>query len=152
MIPVRYDDKADERARLKDGDFVSLCLMPGYAHTFVVAKRLYFTFAPSLGLMLQQQRYDTQNGLKVLHYGLEPRGTLRAGFGFNSKWFYTGFYFIVDAYNYQLAKSYRISNQINSSCLYIGFRLNVPKPMQKYSDFIGKMNPMNLFSVQVKGR
>jgi hypothetical protein len=148
MVPVRYDDRAGiEQARLKSGDFYSFCLMPGYAHTFVIFKRFFITLVPSTGIMLQTQNYITENNLNVERQGVNIRSTGRIGVGFNSRRFYCGFSYIGDVYDIQLAKEYRISNQINSSILFAGVRLGVPKSLKKYSDFLGKCDPVNILSI-----
>lgn len=150
VVPVRYDPLADEQARLKSGDFLSVALMPGYTHTFVVFKRLFLTLSPSVGFMFQEQHYLTEHDMVVNRQTFIPRLMGRTGLGFNSRRFYAGISSVNDVYNIQLAKGTRINNQISSFTLYTGFRLGVPRPMQKYSDLLGKLDPLRFIGLQVR--
>jgi hypothetical protein len=150
ILPLRYDLKAGEENQLVNGRFLSFAFLPGYSFTLVAFKHLFLTLSPSIGVMVQQQYYTTQTGETIDRVPIILRTLGRSGVGYNSRYFYAGLTSVTDVYNIPLASKVRLENLINNFTIYAGFRLNVPKPLKKYSDWLGKLSPGNIFTLQLK--
>ncbi|MES2560797.1 MAG: DUF4421 family protein [Bacteroidota bacterium] len=151
IVPSLAFAEVPPESRITDGSFNSVSLMPGYSFTLVGFKRLFFTLSPSFGIMAQQQSYlienatDTKSVIDVV-----PRAMSRLALGYNGKRFYTGFSSIIDTYNVPLANKDFLMYTIGGGSFYIGYRLAVPKSMQKASNKLEELNPKN-FIQRLKG-
>ncbi len=132
-------------AQFKEGEFYSVSILPGYAHTFVAWQRFYFTFSAFVGIMGQYQSYGGgQNGYTE-RFVLLPRGLSKSGFGYNGKKFYTGFSSMIDTYDLPLSKKSRVTYVIGSISFFVGMRIAVPPKLKKYSDALGNFDPLYMF-------
>lgn len=134
IVPAAFVNVENE-ARLRRGDFYSLCFMPGYGHTFVISNGFFITLSLFGGLNIQQQHYFVDISSKQFDKAaFIPRVMGRGGIGYNSKKFYCGIMSIGDDYVVPLSKGEKLTYLVGSASFYLGFRFNVPKSMQKYSN------------------
>jgi Domain of unknown function (DUF4421) len=144
IVPKAIDlNKFSVEAKIRNGDFYNLCIMPGYGHTFVAYERFFLTLSLFAGIDFQQQHYTSElkTGNRVFdEFEIIPRAMGRTGIGYNSKRFFTGFTGVADVYNLPLGKNERISYNVGSVTFYVGFHFNLPKSVSKYTDKL-KMFP-----------
>ena len=136
---------AQEETKIKNGEFFSIGLMPGYAFTLVAKKNFFLTVAPSIGGMLQFQNYYTEHHEFVSREVLIPRYMARLGLGYSGRKFYYGLSMVGDAYGIPLARNILLNYGIGNAMFYFGIRLDVPKSLVKVSAFLEKCNPGNIF-------
>lgn len=145
IVPRMLEFNLSAAAGLKYGDFYNLCVMPGYGHTFVAAQRLFLTLSIFGGLNIQQQHYlaDFKGQRNEFDETVFiPRVMGRIGLGYNSNRFYCGIFTVGDTYNVPLGKAERMSYNIGSATLYLGYRFNVPKMLQNVSDGMDHVIPI----------
>lgn len=151
IVPSPAYSEIPPESRITQGTFNSISIMPGYSFTLVGFKRLFFTLSPSLGLMAQQQSYlvekssDRRNVLDIV-----PRAMSRLAFGYNGNRFYTGISSVIDTYNVPLANKDFLLYTIGGGSFYIGYRINVPRPLHKASDKLEHYSPQNIIQ-RMKG-
>lgn len=132
-------DKYSAEARIKQGDFYNICLMPGYGHTFVAFKHWFLTLSVFGGVNFQQQHYTSQlhQGERVFdEFEIIPRAMGRAGLGYNSSRFFAGINGVADVYNIPLGKNEHLNYSVGSASVYLGYHFNLPKSITKYTDKI----------------
>lgn len=145
IVPSQAFAEVPPESRITEGSFNSLSIMPGYSFTLVGFKRFFFTLAPSLGIMVQEQSYSIQHSASNrMVIDIAPRLMGRVAFGYNGQKFYTGFTGIGDNYNVHLANKDFLLYTIGGGTFYLGYRFGVPKSLQKVSDKLEEYNPKNL--------
>lgn len=135
----------ESRSQFKDGDFYSISVLPGYAHTLVAWHRFYLTFSISAGVTAQYQSYNTAGRENIEKLVFLPRAMSRLGFGYNGKRFYSGLTSMVESYNLPLGQRTKLTYFIGSASLFMGVRLGVPKSLKKISDKMDNISPTTLF-------
>lgn len=149
VVPQELFTYFPEDSRITNGSFHSMSIMPGYSYTLVGLQRLFVTFAPSVGPMLQFQTYSVANSpVEQTRTDVVPRAMLKAGFGFNSRKFFIGYSGIIDSYIVRLTRDQDLNYFINNSQVYLGIRIGVPKAFEKTSAFIDKYDPRRLLFKQ----
>jgi hypothetical protein len=147
IVPKEIDImKFSPEAKIKQGDFYNLSIMPGYGHTFVAFQRFFFTVSICAGMNFQQQHYTSEfkNGNQVFNqFEFIPRALGRTGIGYNSNKFFTGLSVVADVYNLPLGKNERIGYSIGSANIYFGYHFNLPKSITKYTDKIKNLPNIN---------
>lgn len=134
-------------AKIKNGDFYNLSLMPGYGHTFVAYKNWFLTLSAYAGINFQQQQYTSElkdfKSQVFSQFEFIPRAMGRAGVGYNSTRFFAGINGVFDMYNLPLGKSEFIKYSVGSASAYLGFHFNLPKSISKYTDKMKKFPNIN---------
>ncbi len=144
-LGLNNTNKIDFDASIRKGDFYSICLMPGYAHTFVIKEKLFVTLSLLFGANFQQQHYFVANDNNDINkFIVAPKATGRAGFGYNGKRFYTGISVIGDNYTLPLGKNEKLNYLMGSATYYFGMRFNLPKSLKGVSSKMDKL-PVIIF-------
>lgn len=104
---------------LQRNSTASYAFLPGYAFTLVAGKA-YFSFLSTMGPGIMFQRYKSFARKNELDITFNSRS--RASLGFNSKYFFTGFYAHYDYMQFSLKKVQFRRNDYTLG-LYLGFRL-----------------------------
>ncbi len=139
-------EKYSAEARIQQGDFYNICLMPGYGHTFVAFQNWFLTLSVFGGVNFQQQHYTSQlhEGERVFdEFEMIPRAMGRAGLGYNSPRFFAGINGVADVYNIPLGKNEHLSYSVGSASVYLGYHFNLPKSITKYTDRFKKFPNLN---------
>lgn len=87
VIPDAIDSSWREPLRFRRIDQIELGVMGGYAHTFVVFRRIYFSFTACLGLGVVHSGSSVQDAEgyeRRAHWGGNFRSQGRIAFGYNS--------------------------------------------------------------------
>lgn len=149
IVPKEIDvQKFSAEAKIKNGDFYNLSIMPGYGHTFVAFNYWFLTLSAYAGINFQQQHYTSE--LKDYknevfdQFEFIPRGMARAGIGYNSPRFFAGINSVVDVYNLPLGKNEHISYSVGSASVYFGYHFNLPKAITKYTDKLKNFPSINI--------
>jgi hypothetical protein len=133
-------NKVDADASIRKGDFYSICLMPGYAHTFVIKERFFITISAFFGANFQQQQYYVGKELVDRNkFIVAPKASGRVGLGYNGKRFYAGVAAIGDNYTLPLGANEKLNYLMGNGTFYFGIRFNTPKALQKFSSFMDKV-------------
>jgi hypothetical protein len=73
-------NKIDADASIRKGDFYSICLMPGYAHTFVIKEKFFITLSAFFGANFQQQQYYVGKEINDINkFIIAPKASGRVG-------------------------------------------------------------------------
>jgi hypothetical protein len=149
FVPGDLQSSVPLTSQIIDGKFNSWSVMPGYAYTWVFAKKYYFTISPSIGLMTQFQDYTTR-GIpekgKTDGNVIYPRAMARAAIGFNASKWYWGISAFADNYIVRLPEKDMLIYNIGHGNIYVGWRLNVPKRFRKLSKTINEYAPENIIN------
>ncbi len=124
--------------RLVEGRFYSVSVLPGYAHTFVL-KKLFFTIAPTLGVVAQYQNFTNADNRVRVRNTFAFRSIGRIALGYNSNRFYAAITGVNDSYNYQLAPKVQLNTQLSEARLIIGYRFKTKGITQKISNQMDKV-------------
>lgn len=124
--------------RLVSGRFFSASILPGYAHTFILRK-LFFTIAPTLGIVAQHQNFTNADDKKRVRNTLAFRSVGRIALGYNSDRFYAAITGVNDSYNYQLAPKVQLNTQLSEARLIVGYRFKTKGIAQKISNQMDKI-------------
>lgn len=148
IIPSSIRRYYESRSQFKNGDFYSFSLMPGYAHTFVIAHRFYFTASVTGGITAQYQQYSTEGRELVEKMVYIPRAMSRVGLGYNGQRFYGGLSSMIESYNLPLGQRTRLTYFIGSASLFVGFRFQVPNALKGISNKMDHPIPPFIFHKQ----
>jgi hypothetical protein len=149
FVPGDIQSSIPNSSQIIDGKFNSFSIMPGYAYTLVFAKKCFFTLAPSIGIMTQFQNYTTKGTTEKGQTDgsvIYPRAMARAALGFSASKWYFGVSAIADNYIIRLPQKDMLIYNIGSANLYVGYRINVPKPFRKLSKTIDEYAPENIIN------
>ena len=83
---------------LREGNFYTLSIGPGYAHTFLFTEDLTFTFLVHIGAGIQYQNYQTTTKDKT-DFKLPLKGSIKLSLLYNIEHFFTGLNFHADFNN-----------------------------------------------------
>jgi hypothetical protein len=142
IVPTNLgpNNKIDADASIRKGDFYSICLMPGYAHTFVIKEKFFITLSAFLGANFQQQQYYVGNESSDKNkFIIAPKASARVGFGYNGKRFYAGLAAIGDNYTLPLGANEKLNYLMGNGTFYFGMRFNSTKAFEKVSSFMDKI-------------
>ncbi len=140
IVPRNIFIKTDPDARIRKGDFYSICLMPAYAHTFVIKEHFFITASLFYGINFQQQHYFVDSITSGFNkFIIAPKGSTRLGLGYNGKKNYAGVSAIVDNYSLPLGSGEHLNYLMGSVSFYFGIRLNLPKSLHKISAAMDKL-------------
>ena len=142
LIPRFSTEFFQDVSKLANGQFLSVGILPGYSYTLVLKQRLFLTLSISIGAMYQFQSFNVYSGNELNNKTNNlflPRAMGRAGFGYNSDFFYTGISTVADNYNIKLANGNSLQYMIGNAQLYFGFRLKVPEKIKEYSSYLDKV-------------
>lgn len=136
IVPSKLDPLAySVAAKINNGNFFNFSVMPGYGHTFVAFKRFFLTLSAFGGLNFQQQYYkvssEEENEKLFEKFVVIPRIMARAGFGYNSRFFYLGVNTFIDVYNLPLGPKEQINYSNNLINFYMGYHIDLPQRWQK---------------------
>lgn len=124
--------------RLIKGRFYGASILPGYAHTFVY-KKVFFTIAPTLGIVTQHQNFTNADDKTRVRNTLAFRSVGRIAFGYNSERFYAAITGVNDTYNYQLAPRVQLHTQLSEARIIVGYRFYTKGFAQKVSNQMDKV-------------
>ena len=123
---------------LVSGEFYGGSILPGYAHTFILRK-LFFTIAPSLGFVVQHQKFTNTDDKTRDRNTLAFRSIGRIALGYNSNRFYAALTGVNDTYNYQLAPKVQLQTQLSEARLIVGYRFKTRGITKKISAQMDKL-------------
>jgi len=137
FVPSYLQGLFEGNTLLKKGTFYSLGIMPGYGFTWVVKEKFFLGVVPSLGMSLQYQHLDFLEGqedrLRVSYKALG-----RFGLGYHVHRWMFGLSAIFDVEHYPLGNDTYLLNNVGRMYARIGYRLDAPKWIRKYSDRMDK--------------
>lgn len=124
--------------KLVKGRFYGASILPGYAHTFVY-KKLFFTLAPTIGIVAQHQNFTNADDNTRVKNTLALRSIGRIALGYNSERFFAAITGVNDTYNYQLAPRVQLHTQLSEARLVVGYRFYTTGFLQKISNQMDKV-------------
>lgn len=142
IVPSVYRTIIPKMAQIRTGGFYTVGIMPGYAGTLIVAKRIYLTGVLSFGLMGQRQDFesgDKGNSQTIQRSVLLSRGMARIGVGYNAPYFYAGIAVVGDNYTIPLAGGSSLKYTVGSAQIMVGTRIQFPKKFQSVSDWMDRV-------------
>lgn len=124
IVPSDYEQDITEDAHIVRSRMFMFQQSLGYAYTFVY-RNFYLTLSamPGLSLAMGRVETDTESYNPVtVNFLLESKN----GFGYNSRKWYTGFYFIYKYQNMKLTEQLAFNNDLGELRLFIGYRIHAP--------------------------
>lgn len=126
IVPGEVKSRFNANTLIRSGSFQSISFIPGYVHTFVAWKKLFFTIGTSLGPMLQIIRINNERVVNNdSRTGLNYRASGRSGIGYNGNQFYISIVAMSDNFVYQIRNDRSISTSISEGRLIVGYRFPV---------------------------
>ena len=132
MLPIGFEDKFPDEANITAMNFLLLGGAFGYAYTFVI-RDFYFTLSalPAFSINMGKVKSDAGDyGVKPLSFKFSSKN----GFGYNSRRWYTGIYFVYDFNNVRLENNLNFANNLGGWRIFVGYRIKAPKVLKKYVD------------------
>ena len=124
IVPLDYEYNFAESARISKYNFIMLQNGLGYAYTFIYRK-FYLTLSAMPGLSFNFGNVYSEAG-KDNPASATFMLSSRNGFGYNSRRWYAGLYYIHKYHSIKLQDNLSLSNNLGEIRLFIGFRIHAP--------------------------
>ena len=137
FVPSSLQPLFEGNTILKNGEFYSLSIMPGYGVTWVIREKFFVGIVPSIGPSFQFHHLTTQNS-KEDYFTISYKILGRFGAGYHSERWTYGLSLLVDAENYPLKNNTHFFNNVGKIYFRIGYKFKVPRWAEKYSRLMDK--------------
>jgi hypothetical protein len=124
IVPEEFVEEITSDARITNVRMVMLQQSLGYAYTFIY-RNFYLTLSamPGVSLALGTVHSDSRSySPATFNFLLESKN----GFGYNSRKWYTGFYFIYKYQNMKLTDELAFNSNLGELKFFIGYRIHAP--------------------------
>jgi len=137
FVPTNLQTLFEGNTIIKNGEFYSVSIMPGYGFTWVIRKRFFIGLVPSLGPSFQFHHITTANGIDD-NFAVSYKVLGRFGTGYHSEHWTCGLSILVDAENYPLKNNTHMLNNVGKIYFRVGYKFGIPKWAEKYSRLMDK--------------
>ena len=124
IVPLEYLNGITSQAQITSMNMVLFKQSLGYAYTFVY-KKFYLTLSAFPGLALTMGSVISEVG-KYKPININFSLDSKSGFGYNSRRWYTGIYFIYNYQNINLTENLSFNSNLGEWRMFIGYRIHAP--------------------------
>jgi Domain of unknown function (DUF4421) len=124
IVPLEYKSTFTGQGEIEKLSMAMLQQSMGYAYTFV-RRNLYLTLSATPGLTFAFGTVQSE-AEKYNPASLNLMFESKSGFGYNSRKWYAGIYFIYKYQNIKLTDEYSFNSNLGEWRLFIGYRIHAP--------------------------
>jgi Domain of unknown function (DUF4421) len=124
LLPIEYENALNPQAQITRISSVLFKQSVGYAYTFI-HKNFYFTLSAFPGLALTLGTVEYSGGKynpNILNFSFDSRN----GFGYNSRRWYAGVFYIYNYQNMKLTEELAFNTNLGELRFFIGYRIQAP--------------------------
>ncbi|MEP2023826.1 MAG: DUF4421 domain-containing protein [Reichenbachiella sp.] len=127
LIPLEAQSDFDSEYDFRGSEYINFGLAGGYAHNFVIGKRVFFSITMALGLGPEIKKTPALDGREASNKSkFVGQAVIRAAMGYNSEKFYAGLS-SVGVYSGEREEEDYLERGVSHLKIFIGKRFNPPK-------------------------